>query len=36
LTVSEGHAIAHRVKDRILQELPQIKDVLIHIEPFEN
>ncbi len=35
LTVSEGHAIAHRVKDRILHELPQVKDVLIHIEPFD-
>lgn len=35
LRVSEGHAIAHRVKDRILHELPQVKDVLIHIEPFE-
>jgi cation diffusion facilitator family transporter len=35
LSVSEGHAIAHRVKDRILHELPQVKDVLIHIEPFD-
>ncbi len=33
LTVEEGHAIAHRVKDRIQSQLPQFADVLIHIEP---
>jgi cation diffusion facilitator family transporter len=33
LTVVEGHAIAHRVKDHIIHHLPQFKDVLIHIEP---
>jgi cation diffusion facilitator family transporter len=33
LTVVEGHEIAHRVKDHIIQHLPQFKDVLIHIEP---
>jgi cation diffusion facilitator family transporter len=33
LTVVEGHGIAHRVKDHIITNLPQFKDVLIHIEP---
>lgn len=33
LTVREGHAIAHAVKDRIVQEIVPVKDVLVHIEP---
>ncbi|TBW29301.1 cation diffusion facilitator family transporter [Gramella sp. KN1008] len=33
ITVKEGHDIAHRVKDELLQEIPQIADVLIHVEP---
>lgn len=33
MTVKAGHDIAHRVKDNILNELPQIADVLIHVEP---
>ncbi|APU70206.1 cation diffusion facilitator family transporter [Christiangramia flava] len=33
ITVKEGHDIAHRVKDDILQELPEVADVLIHVEP---
>lgn len=33
LTVREGHAIAHRVKDRLMHgELP-VHDVVVHIEP---
>jgi cation diffusion facilitator family transporter len=36
ITVKEGHYIAHKVKDRLLSELPEIADVLIHIEPFEE
>ena len=36
ITVKEGHYIAHRVKDQLLSELPEIADVLIHIEPFEE
>ena len=35
LTVREGHDIAHRVKDAILDAKPQVYDVLVHIEPFE-
>lgn len=33
LTVQHAHQIAHRVKDRIRHHLPQVRDVLIHIEP---
>jgi cation diffusion facilitator family transporter len=36
ISVKEGHNIAHRVKDQLLSELPEIADVLIHIEPFEE
>ncbi|HEX4887520.1 MAG TPA: cation transporter dimerization domain-containing protein [Luteibaculaceae bacterium] len=33
LTVAEGHSIAHAAKDEILEQLPFVADVLIHIEP---
>lgn len=33
LTVEEGHAISHRVKDHIKLTLPEFTDVMIHIEP---
>lgn len=33
ITVFEGHEIAHRLKDTLQQHLPEIADVLIHIEP---
>jgi divalent metal cation (Fe/Co/Zn/Cd) transporter len=33
LTVAEGHAIAHAVKDRLLEQMLPVKDVLVHIEP---
>lgn len=33
LSLREGHEIAHLVKDRILEKLPEILDVLIHVEP---
>jgi cation diffusion facilitator family transporter len=35
LTVAEGHRIAHIVKDKLIGSELNIKDVLIHIEPFE-
>lgn len=34
-TVKEGHDIAHKVKDQMLQDLPEIADVLIHVEPLD-
>ena len=33
LSVREGHAISHKVKDAILEANHKISDVLIHIEP---
>lgn len=33
LTVNEGHRIGHAVKDRLLAELPRVRDVHVHIEP---
>ena len=33
ISVKTGHDIAHRVKDDILENIPQIADVLIHVEP---
>ncbi|MFC1744817.1 cation diffusion facilitator family transporter [Candidatus Riflebacteria bacterium] len=36
LSVREGHAIAGAVKARLLSEGPDIVDVLVHLEPFEE
>jgi cation diffusion facilitator family transporter len=36
MTVRDSHQIAHAVKDRVLREVAQIKDVLVHIEPKER
>ncbi len=33
ITVKKGHEIAHEVKNQLLSELPEIADVLIHVEP---
>ena len=35
LTVKEGHALAHKLKDTLQKEIPDIGNVLIHIEPNE-
>lgn len=36
LTVAEGHRIGHLVKDRLLAEFANLRDVLIHLEPFPH
>ncbi len=36
LSVRAAHEIAHRVKDAIRADQPRVRDVLIHMEPFEN
>lgn len=36
ITVKSGHEIAHRVKDELKKELPQLANILIHIEPDEE
>jgi cation diffusion facilitator family transporter len=33
MSVTEGHGIAHRVKDAVRQAVPEVADVLVHIEP---
>jgi cation diffusion facilitator family transporter len=33
ITVKQGHEIAHRLKDTLKHELPQLGNVLIHVEP---
>jgi cation diffusion facilitator family transporter len=33
LSVFEGHEISHRLKDYLMEQMPEISDVLIHIEP---
>jgi cation diffusion facilitator family transporter len=33
MTVERSHQIAHDVKDQIRSQLPQVRDVLVHIEP---
>jgi cation diffusion facilitator family transporter len=33
MSVQQGHAIAHEVKDKVQRALPAVKDVLVHIEP---
>ncbi len=32
-TVRDGHAIAHAVKDRVIDQIVPIRDVLVHVEP---
>lgn len=34
LTVDEGHRIGHDVKDQLLIEMPRVRDVHVHVEPF--
>ncbi|CAF0700823.1 cation diffusion facilitator family transporter [Candidatus Methylacidithermus pantelleriae] len=36
ITVREGHAIAHAVKDRLCSSAFPIQDVVVHIEPAES
>jgi len=36
LTVDEGHRIGHLVKDELLGHFTQLRDVLVHLEPFPH
>ncbi|MCB9032715.1 MAG: cation transporter [Chitinophagales bacterium] len=36
ISVADGHEIAHHLKDHLMETIPNISDVLIHIEPFEE
>ncbi len=33
VTVAQGHEIAHRVKEKVMNTMPHVADVLIHVEP---
>ena len=35
ISVQEGHRLAHEVKDKLQSELPQVRDVMVHVEPFD-
>lgn len=36
ISVREGHDIAHRLKHSLMEEFPELADVLIHIEPADS
>lgn len=36
LSVREGHRIAHRVEDEVHSALPEVSEVLVHVEPEEE
>jgi cation diffusion facilitator family transporter len=36
MTVQRSHVIAHEVKDRIRENIPSVRDVLVHVEPGHN
>jgi divalent metal cation (Fe/Co/Zn/Cd) transporter len=33
ISVTEGHAISHKLKDKLQDELPEVSNILIHVEP---
>jgi divalent metal cation (Fe/Co/Zn/Cd) transporter len=33
MSVRAAHEIAHRVKNRVREAVPTVRDVLVHIEP---
>ena len=33
MTVRDGHALSHQVRSAILEAVPQVTDVIIHLEP---
>lgn len=35
ISVQEGHRLAHEVKAKLQQELPQVRDVMVHVEPYD-
>jgi cation diffusion facilitator family transporter len=36
LSVHQGHRIGHEVKDRLLAKLPRVRDVHVHVEPWDG
>lgn len=35
-TVADGHTVGHRVKDHLLDRFMNLRDVLVHLEPFPH
>ena len=35
ISVRQGHDIAHALKAKLMEELPEVADVLMHVEPSE-
>lgn len=33
MTIAEGHAIGHRVEERLRRRWPEVSDVVVHVEP---
>lgn len=36
MTVESSHRIGHDVKDKLREQIPSVRDVLVHIEPLKN
>lgn len=36
MSVREGHAVGHRVRDAIMEARPAVRDVVVHVEPAEE
>ncbi|MFO0914838.1 MAG: cation diffusion facilitator family transporter [Pirellulales bacterium] len=36
MTVDAGHEVGHRVKARLLDQFPALRDVLVHLEPYPH
>lgn len=36
LSVKEGHLISHKLKDKLQLEMPEVSNILIHVEPNEQ
>lgn len=34
LSVADGHRIGHNVKNELMEKIPTLRDVLVHLEPF--
>jgi cation diffusion facilitator family transporter len=35
ISVQDGHQLAHEVKAKLQAELPQVRDVMVHVEPYD-
>ena len=36
MSVREGHALSHRVRRAIQEAMPEVKDVVVHLEPYNG